>query len=159
MSPRRACPMPCMILIVADLDTTRSRAAHNTNVGTEIWLSAAVSSTASSSAIRRRTTAVVTPAIARSDWRGALDGEVDPHISGARIQRGKDFRGRKAASRRAHAKLGKGLLAKVTHRIRPLRPGGGRAAMRMAVGPEKDSPRSTKGGRVGNAARKNERRR
>src|SRR5258708_15724514 len=141
MSPRRACPMPCIILMVGDLDTTRSRAAHTTNVGTEIWLSAAFSWTASSSAIRRRTTAVATPANARSDWRGALDGEVDPHISGARIQRGKDFRGRKAASRRAHAKLGKGLLAKVTHRIRPLTPAGGRAPMRMPMAPEHIHPR------------------
>jgi hypothetical protein len=32
--------------------------------------------------------------------------EADPHISGARIQRGRDFKGRKATRRRAQARRG-----------------------------------------------------
>src|ERR1700678_2925543 len=98
--------MPCMSLIEAALEITRSPVAHNTKVGTEIFASAAVSSTDRSAAIRRRMTAASTPAMARSDLRGALGGDADPPLKGARSQRGKDFKGKRAASPRGHARCG-----------------------------------------------------
>ena len=90
--------------------------------------------------MRRRITSGATPAMARSICEGARCGEAEPHIKGARTQRGRDFNGRKAASGRAHPSQGKGFLAKVAHRMRATSPAGERAAMRMAMGPEKDSP-------------------
>jgi hypothetical protein len=88
---------------VAAREITRSRRPRSTSVGKLIAPSAALSSTASSAAMRCRITAGDTPAMARSLCAGARCGEVDPHISGARTQRGSDFKGRRAANRQSCA--------------------------------------------------------
>src|ERR1700724_1998266 len=103
---RRACGMPRKIPIVAAFDITRSRRALNTKVGSRILPSVEFSSAASKAAMRWRTTAVETPAMDRCDCRGARLGDADPHMSGARTQRGKDLRGMYAASGLAHASRG-----------------------------------------------------
>jgi hypothetical protein len=89
------------MIVLERLETTLSCLARKTNVGTWTWRNAAVSSAASSSAIRRRTTGAETPDIARFICEGALLGDTEPHINGARTQRGKPFTGRYCINRRA----------------------------------------------------------
>jgi hypothetical protein len=104
-------------------------------------------------AMRRRSTPSATPARARSAFTGARRGFFEPHISGALTQRGNDLIGSRNAKGRAHARRGYGLLAKVPQRITPASRAGALAAMRIAMGPLKDSPSNTYGRSRGNAAR------
>jgi hypothetical protein len=83
-----------MITFVALLGTTQSRLALSTSTGTRIRCRASVVSTASSAASLFRITLADTPDIARSSRDVALDGDFEPHINGARTQRGNDFNGK-----------------------------------------------------------------
>jgi hypothetical protein len=103
--------------------------------------------------MRRLTTARSTPTMARSARGGMRTSRFDPHIRGARTQRGSDLMGIRKANELAQARSGKGFFAKVPQKITPVRLGGGAAAMRMAMGPENDSPSNTKGRSLGKALR------
>ena len=93
--------------------------------------------------MRRRTTPPATLAMARCAFSGARRGFFEPHISGALTQRGNDLTGSRNANGRAHASRGYGLLAKVPQRMTPMSSAGAHAAMRIAMGPLKDSPSIT----------------
>jgi hypothetical protein len=92
--------------------------------------------------MRRRTTTPATLAMARSAFPGARPAFFEPHISRNLTQRGNDFTGGRNANGRTHARDGYGLLAKVPQRITPTSHDGAHAAMRIAMGPLKDSPSS-----------------
>ena len=128
---------------VAAYGTMRSWRPYMTSAGIAMRSRDGTASTARMAVMRRRSTLPATLAMARSAFPGARRGFFEPHISGALTQRGNDLMGSKNANGRAHASQGYGLLAKVPQRITPTSSAGAHAAMRIAMGPLKDSPSST----------------
>jgi hypothetical protein len=79
-----------------------------------------------------------------SDWRSAED-EKRPSTKKLSNANGKDATGTAESKGRKTASDGRGLRTKEQHKTNPSKPGGRDAAIEIAIGPEKDSPRRTNG--------------
>ena len=130
----------------------RSFFARRYNTGTPMRASNADTSACIASAARCRNTSGCTSSKARSSDTFNAGVAQRPSNHQDSKASGSARTGAKRVSGANGENNGSGVRAKVVDNTKPTRLAGGSAAIDSAIGPEKDSPNSTKGTSLGNAA-------